>query len=536
MVRFMIDNRNVEVPEGGTVLDGARKLGIFIPTLCFLEGRAALTSCMVCLVRVKGEERMVPACGTVAEEGMQVESEIPAVHAARRTALELLLSEHGGDCLGPCHTLCPAWMDIPRMILQVVAGSLDEAIQTVKADMALPAVVERICPAPCEIGCRRAVHDAAVSIRNLVKHVADADLASEVPFRPERKPDRKERVAIVGAGPAGLSAAYYLRLAGFGCTIFDDHELPGGMLRYGVPEDALPRDVLDKEISLIAEMSVEFRLGSRIGKDLSLAELRKDFDAVLLATGAVIPDQMKELLSEFEAQETTLALKSTKDSVTANRWTFETCIPGIFAAGDVLKPGRLAARSMAQGKRAALSICRFLSGEKVEEIRRPFTTRLGKLKPGEMEQFLAGVSAENRIEPASSGPPGFTREDAVAEGKRCLRCDCAGLDNCTLREYSVAYGARAGRYGGERLTCEIRCNHPEIIFEPGKCIACGICVQITGEASEALGLTFVGRGFDVRVAVPFDGSLEDGFGRVAAECIAACPTGALVRNYRNRSM
>ena len=98
----------------------------------------------------------------------------------------------------------------------------------------------------------------------------------------------------------------------------------------------------------------------------------------------------------------------------------------------------------------------------------------------------------------------------------------------------MAYSARPGRYGGDRLRCEIRCDHPEIIFEPGKCIACGLCVQITGEASETLGLTFVGRGFDVRVAVPFNQSLEKGLGRAAAECVAACPTGALVRNYRNR--
>ena len=164
MPKLIIDQREVEVPEGATVLDAARKLGIDIPALCFHEGCNPSTSCLACLVRIGGEERLVPSCATAAAEGMQVESETEAVRQARRTALELLLSDHLGDCMAPCQLGCPAQMDIPTMLRQIAAGQLREAIATVKRDIALPAVLGRICPAPCEKVCRRGDLDAAVSI------------------------------------------------------------------------------------------------------------------------------------------------------------------------------------------------------------------------------------------------------------------------------------------------------------------------------------------------------------------------------------
>lgn len=506
MVKIKVDNQEVDVAAGSFLLDGARKLGIEIPTLCHLNGRPPLTSCMVCLVKVKEDGRMLPACGTEAKEGMEVESETPEVHEARRTALELLLGEHGGDCLGPCHTLCPAWMDIPCMIRQIAEGSLEDAIRTVKEDIALPAVLHRICPAPCEKGCRRAAHDGAVSIRLLVRRAADADLASKEPYRPQCRPDRPERAAIVGAGPAGLAAAFHLRKEGFGCTVFDDHEKPGGMLRYGVPRDVLPLDVLEKEISLIEELGVEFRMGIRVGDSVSMKELREDFGAVLVATGS------------------------------SDKPPFDMDTPGVFAAGNVVRPGKLAVRALAQGKKAARAMAQYLRKEQVTEISRPFTTRLGKLKPGEMEQFLADAGREERIEPAEGMMHGFSDDEARREARRCLECDCAGLEDCRLRKYAIAYGARPGRYKGERRPCEIIRDHPDVIFEPGKCISCGLCIQITEAASEELGLAFVGRGFDVRVAVPFNRSLKEGLSRTASECAEACPTGALVLKDGRRSI
>ena len=116
------------------------------------------------MVRINGNGQLVPSCATLAAEGMQVESETKAVRQVRRTALELLLSDHLGDCMAPCQFGCPAQMDIPTMLRQIVAGQWREAIATVKRDIALPAILGRICPAPCEKVCRRGDLDGAVSI------------------------------------------------------------------------------------------------------------------------------------------------------------------------------------------------------------------------------------------------------------------------------------------------------------------------------------------------------------------------------------
>src|SRR4030042_2060257 len=115
---------------------------------------------------------------------------------------------------------------------------------------------------------------------------------------PQCRPKRGKRVAIIGAGPAGLAAAYYLQKDGFDCTLFDDHEQPGGMLRYAVPADELPRDVLDKEIALILKLGVEFRGQTRIGEALSMEDLRKDFDAVFVAVGELKPDAARAMCLE----------------------------------------------------------------------------------------------------------------------------------------------------------------------------------------------------------------------------------------------
>ncbi|MHC4890884.1 MAG: FAD-dependent oxidoreductase, partial [Planctomycetota bacterium] len=232
MPKLTIDNRQVEVDNGVTILDAAGKLRIEIPTMCFLKGHKASTSCMVCLVKVEGLGKLVPSCGTIAQDGMRVESDSEEVRQARRAALELLLSDHLGDCIGPCQITCPARMNIPLMIRQIAGGSLRDAIATVKKDIALPAVLGRICPKPCERVCRRAAFDEAVSICLLKRCVADIDLQSPNLYLPPCKTTQDKRVAIVGAGPAGLAAAYYLTQDGLSCTLFDEHEQPGGTLRY----------------------------------------------------------------------------------------------------------------------------------------------------------------------------------------------------------------------------------------------------------------------------------------------------------------
>jgi NADH dehydrogenase/NADH:ubiquinone oxidoreductase subunit G len=143
-----------------------------------------------------------------------------------------------------------------------------------------------------------------------------------------------------------------------------------------------------------------------------------------------------------------------------------------------------------------------------------------------MPVFLESVSSGMRQEPFGAATA-FSEEEAQAESRRCLRCDCRKPDACLLRQYSQQYGAKQTRYKAARRPFVQQTQHPEVIYEPGKCIDCGICIETASKAGEALGLTFVGRGFDVRVAVPFDGTLADGLRQAAAQCVAACPTGAL---------
>ncbi len=516
MPKLIIDNREVGVDDGATVLDAAEKLGIEIPTMCFLKGCKASTSCMVCLVKVDGLANLVPACGTLAEDGMRVESNCDQVRQARKAALELLLSDHVGDCIGPCQTTCPARMNIPLMIRQIATGDLHDAIAIVKKDIALPAVLGRICPKPCERACRRNAFDEAVSICLLKRYAADVDLQSANPYMPACKPLGNKRVAIIGAGPAGLAAAYYLRQDGFNCTVFDDHEKPGGALQYAVSQQELPREVLDKEIALIEKLGVKFQGQGRVPLTAgSMEDLLKDFDAVFLAVGRLKPGDAG-----------LMGLETGPNGIAIDGKTYQTNLAGVFAGGDAVRNRKLTVRAVADGKEAAVSISQYLSDGVVTGATKAFNIHIGKLKDGEIEEFMACASKAARMTP-SRKEDGFTDEQARQEAARCLRCDCRKAEDCKLRQYAQEYGARPGRYKGERRSFVQQVQHPDVIYEPGKCIDCGLCVQIAAEAGEKLGLTFIGRGFDVRVAVPFDRSLAQGLKRCASQCAAACPTGAL---------
>jgi len=513
-MKITIDGRQVEVSPGATVLDAARKLGIDVPSLCFLEGCKPSTSCLACLVKVGNSGRLVPACGTQAVEGMEVDSETAEVHQIRRTALELLLSDHVGDCLAPCWFACPANMDIPLMLRQIHEGNLRDAIVTVKRDIALPAVLGRICPKPCEKGCRRKAADGPVAICELKRYVADVDMASGDSYRPECKPASGKRVAIVGGGPAGLAAAYYLARSGHAATIFEAQGELGGRLRHETTEDELPRDVLRREIALITDLGVEVRTGTLVGDEPSLKGLRTQFDAVLVACGAT----MQETLEAW-------GLKTTSRGVQVDRATFATNLEGVFAAGNAIRTKGLVIRSVADGKEAALTLHQFLTGQTVSGPEKPFSSRIGRLDEEEVREFLADASQAPRRDP--SAPSGFRQEEAAEQAGRCLHCDCRALDTCKLKRYAELYRANANRYRSQRAPFRQSTQHSQVIYEPGKCIDCGLCIEIAANAQEPLGLTFIGRGFDVRVGVPFDRPLEEALRKVAAECVAACPTAAL---------
>jgi len=185
----------------------------------------------------------------------------------------------------PCVQTCPAGTNVQGYIALVKAGRYREAVNLIMEKLPLPGTLGRICPAPCEKECRRAEVDAAVAIRELKRFAADQVDLAELPL-PQIK-DRPEKIAVIGSGPAGLTAAYYMRLKGYRITIFEALDRPGGMLRVGIPDYRLPPEVLENEIDFILRHGIEIRTGVRFGSDLTVEGLRQDgFAAVFLGIGA----------------------------------------------------------------------------------------------------------------------------------------------------------------------------------------------------------------------------------------------------------
>ena len=172
MIKLTIDNTPVEVEEGTTVLQAAAALGIEIPTMCYLEGHTCHPSCMVCMVKDAGKGNFFPSCAMPAAEGMNIIATSDEVYDIRREALELLLSDHVGDCEAPCTLTCPAGMDIPLMNRLIANGEFEKSLEIVRQEIALPLILGYICPAPCEKACRRKPIDGAVSICLLKRFTA----------------------------------------------------------------------------------------------------------------------------------------------------------------------------------------------------------------------------------------------------------------------------------------------------------------------------------------------------------------------------
>ena len=514
MPKIKIDNREVTLPPGATILDGARALGIDVPTLCFLKGYKPATSCLVCMVKVRGEDRLVPSCATRAEDGMDIDSQTPEVHQVRKTAIELLLSDHVGDCFGPCFFACPAHMDVPLMLRRIGREELREAIATVKRDIALPAVLGRVCSKPCEKACRRHLADGPVAVCGLKRFVADRDLASGDPYMPPCKPAGGKRVAIVGAGPTGLSAAYYLVQQGHAVVLLDRAANPGGRLRTQTTEDDLPRDVLDAEIDLILRLGAEFRPSTSVDESPAFDQLRYRFDAVLVACGRVDSRQTESW-----------GLHTGRRGIEITTGTFETNLPGVFAAGGAIRPSGLLVRSIADGKEAAAAIDAFLTAGHARPTAKIFSSRIKRVTADEIPEFLKHSGPSPRREPGVDAA--YTLPLALEQAERCLQCGCISQGNCKLEHFAKMYGAEPDRFGSQRRVYAVDARNSSVVFEPGKCIKCGLCIQIAEAAAEPLGLAFVGRGFDVKLGVPFGGSLDEALQKVAQECIAACPTGAL---------
>ncbi|WP_147818650.1 FAD-dependent oxidoreductase [Salidesulfovibrio onnuriiensis] len=201
--------------------------------------------------------------------------------------MDLLHLNKVDDCLAPCMQKCPAQIDVRTYIQQMKQGDMRGALLTMKERNPLPLAVGRVCPAPCETICRRNIADEGVAIHTLHRFVADWEMNSGSRVRLDCNPRSGHKVAIIGGGPAGLSAAYFLRRIGHEPTIFEKRDKLGGMMKGVIPEYRLPSKVVDWEVQSILDLGVDVAFGKEFGRDITLETLERDgFEAVLMATGA----------------------------------------------------------------------------------------------------------------------------------------------------------------------------------------------------------------------------------------------------------
>ncbi len=685
-VTLTLDGRETSVAAGTSVLAAARGLGIEIPTLCDVPGLEPVGSCFLCVVQVEGRRNLSPSCALPVAEGMVVTTASDDIRATRKLALELLLSDHAGECSAPCARGCPAELDISGFVFELSRGRTREAMGVIARTLALPGALGRVCPGLCEESCRRGGHDESVAIGALHRNAAERDLAGDEPYLPPRRESSGKSVAIVGAGPAGLAAAYYLLQAGHACTVFDAHDEAGGMLRYGIPAHRLPRESLAAEVALIERLGARFSLGRRWGEDFSLAELRAEHEAVFLAIGAqcssrlgcageelatsgiellarlargeapqvgsrvivvgggntavdaarsalrlaqreraeaggggVEPsvrvlyrrtrEDMPCLLEEVEdaeeegveveclvaperlergpegllhvtfrrmrqgdpdasgrrrpvpiegsehvveataviaaiGQRVELSLAEgegldvTSWGIAADERTLATSLEGVFAGGDAVLGADLAVRAVAAGRRAATSIDQHLGGRQVVGPASRAEVALRPLDDDERALLYRGLERlgrsaprrlplERRVTSFEEVDPGLDAATVALEAQRCMTCGCRKTDTCDLRSLASAHGADPDRFDGVRRHLAQDLSHADIVYEPGKCIACQACVRVAAEEGEPLGVALLGRGFDVAMGVPFGEPLAEGLRRAARRGAEVCPTAAL---------
>ncbi len=501
MPKLHIDGKELTFRKGDSLLETAGDAGIKIPTLCHIKGLEGNGGCMVCSVRDISSGKILPACAARAEEGMQIDASSETVRDARRRALEMILLDHAGDCEAPCQMACPAQMHIPEMLRALSQNKTETSARIVYEHIALPRTLAKICSAPCERVCRRAGIDTPVAICRLKGDAVKDGSPSPVP---PPSPNAK-RIAIIGAGPTGLACAFYASRLGHHCTLFDSNPEPGGSLLSLATPNTLPADALKADLDLILAQGISLQLNCTVSDPDTLS----GFDLTILACGA--GDNGRALAKALE-------LETSSKGIITDPHTHLTHSPGILAGGACTRPMRMAVQAVAHGREMALSANSLLQGNPPVPKHR-LQARAGRLDPDEIRSLL---------EETSPGDPQGPLSATASEAGRCLHCDCRKADNCRLRDLAEVYEAHQPSHRDDirrRVTHDT--THPEVIYESGKCIACGLCIGITKQEKEPIGLTFIGRGAGIHIAPPLGHTFAEAITHSAEKCTVTCPTGAL---------
>jgi len=283
--------------------------------------------------------------------------------------------------------------------------------------------------------------------------------------------------------------------------------------------------MLDAQIESIRRMGAIFRLNQPISTHYFENEIIPKYDAVILATG----NRKLQPVEDF-------GLINESGHEIADKKTFKTQRPGVFACGNMIREQEMAVRASAQGRIAATEVSIYLNTH-IPAKKFHFNSAFGHLSKTEQEEYLKESYNGSPLQPEGGFIAGFTEEQAIAEARRCLHCDCRKPNSCKLRIYADQYGANRRKHlGPERKSLTKSIHHNLIVYEPEKCIRCGLCVEISSK-EESLGLTYIGRGFDVRISVPFNETIAEALKKTAEACVIACPTGAMAfKNQEERKV
>lgn len=357
----------------------------------------------------------------------------------------------------PCRSACPAHVNVQAYVSLIQKGKYREAVDVIRSDMPFPAICGRVCFSPCEKACVRNSVDQPVAIRALKKFVADFEMQQGT-VKPAQIPKtHSEQIAIIGAGPAGLTAAYELTKQGYPVTVFERMPEAGGKMRYIIPESRLEKIIVENEANYIKNLGVEIKTGIELGKDITIDSLlEQGFKAVFLAIGT----QKGMNLSGSGVPADLQGEKARMPTIITDPLTLETKIKGVFAGGDVATGPSSIILSVAQGKRAAASINLFLSGvdmrsgrdegfEKTTWAKDKSITRKGRRLSSESMQ-VSGSLDELRDYLINA------EKEAKFEAYRCLGCGpCA-----------------------ECLGTTDLCEGDKAMVDETRCIGCNVCAVV----------------------------------------------------------